>query len=73
MSIAGQRLLTFQVGPGISFCNDYSDGKTLNGAHEYVVLFAKGEQPPVKGFWPPRGEVCALSALCALSLRADDF
>lgn len=28
-----------------------SEGKTLSGAHEYVVHFAKGEQPPVKGFW----------------------
>ncbi len=28
-----------------------SEGKTLNGTHEYVVHFAKGEQPPVKGFW----------------------
>jgi len=27
------------------------EGKTLNGAHEYVIHFAKGEQPPVKGFW----------------------
>ena len=28
-----------------------SEGKTLSGAHEYVIHFAKGEQPPVKGFW----------------------
>lgn len=28
-----------------------SDGKTLSGAHDYVVHFAKGEEPPVKGFW----------------------
>jgi hypothetical protein len=28
-----------------------SEGKTLSGAHDYVVHFAKGEQPPVKGFW----------------------
>jgi hypothetical protein len=28
-----------------------SEGKTLSGAHEYVVHFAKGEQPPVQGFW----------------------
>jgi|SRR5271168_3763825 len=28
-----------------------SEGKTLSGALEYVVHFAKGEQPPVKGFW----------------------
>jgi hypothetical protein len=27
------------------------EGKTLSGAHQYVVHFAKGEQPPVKGFW----------------------
>jgi hypothetical protein len=27
------------------------EGKTLSGAHEYVIHFAKGEQPPVKGFW----------------------
>jgi hypothetical protein len=28
-----------------------SEGKTLSGAHDYVVHFSKGEQPPVKGFW----------------------
>ncbi len=28
-----------------------ADGKTLNGANEYVIHFEKGEVPPVKGFW----------------------
>ena len=28
-----------------------SEGKALSGAHDYVVHFAKGEQPPVRGFW----------------------
>jgi hypothetical protein len=27
------------------------EGKTLNGANKYVVHFAKGGLPPVKGFW----------------------
>jgi hypothetical protein len=26
-------------------------GKKLNGAHEYVLKFAKGKTPPSKGFW----------------------
>ena len=26
-------------------------GKTLSGANKYVIHFAKGGQPPVKGFW----------------------
>ncbi len=28
-----------------------SEGKKLSGANEYVMHFAKGELPPVKGFW----------------------
>src|SRR5215467_6127791 len=28
-----------------------SDGGRLNGAHNYTVTFAKGELPPVQGFW----------------------
>jgi hypothetical protein len=28
-----------------------SEGKTLNGANEYLIHFAAGELPPVKGFW----------------------
>jgi hypothetical protein len=27
------------------------EGKALSGANKYVIHFAKGEQPPVKGFW----------------------
>ena len=27
------------------------EGKTLSGAKQYVIHFAKGELPPVKGFW----------------------
>ena len=27
------------------------EGKTLSGANKYVIHFAKGEQPPVRGFW----------------------
>ncbi|MBS0320716.1 MAG: DUF1254 domain-containing protein [Proteobacteria bacterium] len=26
-------------------------GKTLNGANKYTITFAKGQQPPTKGFW----------------------
>lgn len=28
-----------------------SDGDKLNGANKYTLTFAKGETPPVKGFW----------------------
>lgn len=28
-----------------------SNGKPLNGTNKYVIHFAKGETPPVKGFW----------------------
>ena len=28
-----------------------ADGKPLTGAHRYVVHFARGQTPPVKGFW----------------------
>ena len=28
-----------------------SDGKSLNGANNYVIHFAKGQTPPVNGFW----------------------
>lgn len=27
------------------------DGAPLNGAHHYEITFAKGEEPPVQGFW----------------------
>jgi hypothetical protein len=27
------------------------EGKTLNGTRDYVLHFARGEPPPVKGFW----------------------
>lgn len=27
------------------------DGKPLNGAHQYTLTFAKGQLPPVNGFW----------------------
>jgi len=28
-----------------------STGAALNGAHKYTLTFAKGQEPPVKGFW----------------------
>jgi uncharacterized protein (TIGR03000 family) len=28
-----------------------SNGKTLSGANQYTLTFAKGQTPPVKGFW----------------------
>lgn len=28
-----------------------SDGNALNGTHRYVIHFAKGQTPPVNGFW----------------------
>jgi hypothetical protein len=33
------------------YTDDDSQGKQLNGQSTYVVTFAKGELPPVKGFW----------------------
>ena len=27
------------------------DGKPLTGAHDYIIHFPKGQQPPVDGFW----------------------
>jgi hypothetical protein len=54
-----QRALLNLQGPGWNRPEDAvypiarvdSEGKPLSGAHEYVIHFAKGEQPPVKGFW----------------------
>ena len=31
--------------------HESSDGQPLNGANRYVIHFAKGQLPPVKGFW----------------------
>ena len=28
-----------------------ADGKPYDGAHKYVMHFAKGQMPPAKGFW----------------------
>ena len=36
-----------------------AEGRPLSGAHDYLLRFAKGEQPPVDGFW-------------SLTLQADD-
>jgi hypothetical protein len=36
-----------------------ADGRPLSGAHDYLLRFAKGQQPPVDGFW-------------SLTLRSDD-
>jgi hypothetical protein len=33
------------------YTNDDSAGKQLNGQNTYAITFAKGELPPVKGFW----------------------
>ncbi|WP_230392991.1 DUF1254 domain-containing protein [Pseudomonas guariconensis] len=34
------------------FYTDFDGGGAqLNGAHSYTITFAKGEEPPVKGFW----------------------
>jgi hypothetical protein len=54
-----QRALLNWQGPGWNRPEDSvyptakvdSEGKTLSGANKYVVHFAKGELPPVKGFW----------------------
>jgi hypothetical protein len=54
-----RRALLNLLGPGWNLPADAvyltarvdGEGKALSGAHEYVVHFAKGEQPPVKGFW----------------------
>jgi hypothetical protein len=54
-----QRALLNWQGPGWNRGEDSvypttrvdSEGKTLNGANEYLIHFAAGELPPVKGFW----------------------
>ena len=33
------------------YTDDDSQGKQLNGQNTYSVTFAKGQVPPVKGFW----------------------
>ena len=33
------------------YTDDDSQGKQLNGQNTYTVTFAKGQTPPVKGFW----------------------
>jgi hypothetical protein len=33
------------------YTDDDSEGKPLNGQNTYAITFAKGELPPVKGFW----------------------
>jgi hypothetical protein len=54
-----QRALLNWQGPGWNRPEDAvypltrvdSEGKALNGAQRYVIHFAKGALPPVKGFW----------------------
>ena len=54
-----QRALLNWQGPGWNRLEDSvypltkvdGEGKTLSGAKRYVVHFAKGELPPVQGFW----------------------
>ena len=54
-----QRALLNWQGPGWNRLEDAvypmtkvdGEGKTLNGAQQYVVHFAKGALPPVQGFW----------------------
>jgi len=33
------------------YTDDDSAGKQLNGQNTYAITFAKGQTPPVKGFW----------------------
>ena len=33
------------------YTDDDSQGKQLNGQNTYTITFAKGQMPPVKGFW----------------------
>jgi hypothetical protein len=33
------------------YTDDDNEGKPLNGQNTYAITFAKGELPPVKGFW----------------------
>ena len=33
------------------YTNDDSAGRELNGQKSYVITFAKGQTPPVRGFW----------------------
>jgi hypothetical protein len=55
-----QRAMVTLIGPGLNFPQDavypFSEkdehGREYNGAaHRYVMHFAKGQMPPVKGFW----------------------
>jgi hypothetical protein len=54
-----QRALLNWQGPGWNRAEDAvypntkvdSEGKALSGANNWVIHFAKGELPPVKGFW----------------------
>jgi hypothetical protein len=34
-----------------TYTDDDSEGKQLDGQNSYAITFAKGEVPPVKGFW----------------------
>src|SRR5262249_58224043 len=33
------------------YTDDDSQGRQLNGQNTYAITFAKGQVPPVKGFW----------------------
>ena len=33
------------------YTDDDSQGKQLNGQNSYAITFAKGQLPPVQGFW----------------------
>lgn len=54
-----QRALVAAIGLGANlpqdaiypFANQDSDGHPLNGANKYIIHFAKGQTPKVKGFW----------------------
>ncbi len=54
-----QRALITYIGLGANLpqdgvyplTNNDADGKSLNGAHKYVMTFPKDRMPPVNGFW----------------------
>lgn len=54
-----QRALVAAIGLGANLPQDAiyptttvdSEGNTLNGKQKYIIHFAKGQMPPVKGFW----------------------
>ena len=48
------------------YTDDDSQGKQLDGQNTYAVTFAKGQVPPVKGFW---SLTCTTSTISSIRTR----